>query len=418
VTVVGSGLRGLPGTLRLLIGTQLCFNVGFYAVLPYLSVHLTGGLGLAGWLAGLILGLRTFSQQGLFVVGGALTDRFGPRPIVLIGCGLRVLGFAGLGLATETWAVIASTLLVGFAAALFSPAVESEVARQAVAYEESGVSRTRVLGLFSVAGQIGALTGPVLGVLLLSVGFRASCFAGAAIFVLILGAQYVLMPSGRPDPGPVRSASGMHLVARNRPFLALSLGYGAYLLGYNQLYQALPVEVQRATGSQSALGWLFVASSLLVVACQLPISRWASAHLTHRRGTACGLLLISAGFTVVAAAAPLQWTGVVGLLPASAMVVLLTFGQMLIVPAARAWVPDLAEDGRLGLYTGALSSIAGLTVLAGSALTGFLLDGPPSLAWLVLAALPAAAAAILPRTRPEAVTVPVDGSRSGKTATR
>ena len=59
-----------------------------------------------------------------------------------------------------------------------------------------------------------------------------------------------------------------------------------------------------------------------------------------------GLLLLAAGFAVVAAARPAHWTGVTGLRPAAGFVVLLTLGQMLVVPAARAWVPDLAEDGR------------------------------------------------------------------------
>ena len=48
-------------------------------------------------MVGFVLGLRTFSQQGLFVVGGALVDRYGVRPIVLTGCALRVAGFAWLG---------------------------------------------------------------------------------------------------------------------------------------------------------------------------------------------------------------------------------------------------------------------------------------------------------------------------------
>ncbi|MBK3639038.1 MFS transporter, partial [Streptomyces sp. MBT97] len=79
--------------LRLLIATQLAFNIGFFAVLPFLAGHLGGAVGMAGWLVGFVLGLRTFSQQGLFVVGGALADRHGIRPVVLAGCALRVAGF-------------------------------------------------------------------------------------------------------------------------------------------------------------------------------------------------------------------------------------------------------------------------------------------------------------------------------------
>ncbi|KMS76724.1 membrane protein [Streptomyces viridochromogenes] len=390
----------LSPLLRLLILTQLAFNIGFFAVLPFLSEHLGRAIGMAGWLVGFVLGLRTFSQQGLFVVGGALADRYGIRPVVLAGCVLRIAGFAWLGYARETWAVIAAVLLIGFAAALFSPAVESEVARQAVLWEESGAgSRTRVLALLTVAGQAGAFVGPLLGALLLSVDFRTVCLAGAGIFVLVLAGHAWLLPQRIPGRGGVRFRGGTGKLLRNRRFLALCCAYGAYLLAYNQLYLALPDEVERATGSQAPLAWLFALSSLLVVTAQLPVTHWVGERLTPRRSMVAGLLLIAAGFAVVAAARPADWTGTAALLPAAGFVVLLTLGQMLVAPVARAWVPDLAEEGRLGLYTGALSSISGLIVLVGSSATGTLLDLglPTAVPWLVLAAVPLAAIGVLPR---------------------
>lgn len=392
--------RTLSPLLRLLILTQLAFNIGFYAVLPFLAEHLGTAIGMAGWLVGFVLGLRTFSQQGLFVIGGWLVDRYGVRPVVLAGCGLRIAGFAWLGYAATTWAVIGAVVVIGFAAALFSPAVESEVARQAVVREREGHGpRTRVLALFTVAGQAGAFVGPLLGGLLLAVDFRTACLAGAGVFVLVLAGHAWLMPQHIPGRIRTRERGGARAILRNRPFLSLCCAYGSYLLAYNQLYLALPDEVERATGSQTPLSWLFALSSLLVVTAQLPLTRWAGDRFGLRRSMTAGMLLIATGFAVVAAARPAAWTGLAGLLPAAGYVVLLTLGQMLVVPAARAWVPDLAEDGRLGLYTGALSSVSGLIVLAGSSATGSLLDLglPAAVPWLVLAAVPALAVALLPR---------------------
>jgi hypothetical protein len=103
------------------------------------------------------------------------------------------------------------------------------------------------------------------------------------------------------------------------------------------------------------------------------VARWASDRLGLRRSMAIGLLLIAAGFAVV---------------------------------AAGAWVPDLAEDGRLGLCIGALSSVSGLIVLVGSSATGSLLDLglPAAVPWLVLATVPALAVALLPRRTERAET--------------
>ncbi|MQS09087.1 MDR family MFS transporter [Streptomyces alkaliphilus] len=391
----------LSPLLRLLILTQFAFNIGFFAVLPFLADHLGSGIGMAGWLIGLVLGLRTFSQQGLFVIGGMLTDRLGVRPVVLVGCALRIAGFAWLGFAGGTASVIGSVLLIGFAAALFSPAVESEVTRQAVCREEEGLgSRARVLALLTVAGQAGAFLGPLLGVLLLTVDFRTACLAGAGVFVLVLAGHAWLLPQHIPGREPARGRGGVRTMLRNRAFLALCLVYGTYLLAYNQLYLALPVEVDRAGGSSTALGWLFALSSLLVVTVQLPVTHWATARLDARRAMALGLLTLSAGFAIVAAALPADLTdGAVALLPAAGFVMLLTGGQMLIAPAARGMVPDLAEPRRIGLYTGALSSVSGLIVLVGGAGVGRLLEPavPSIVPWLVLAALPLLALMLLPR---------------------
>lgn len=390
-----------PGSyLRLLTVTQFAFNIGFYAVLPYLAAHLGDGLGMAGWLIGLVLGLRTFSQQGLFVVGGALTDRYGPRPVVLAGCVLRIAGFCWLALAGSTATVIGAVVLIGFAAALFSPAVESETARAAVAHEaETGTPRAQVLAVFFAAGQAGAFLGPLLGTLLLLLGggFRAACLAGAVVFVVVLAGHARLMPR-RPPATTGKPARGgfPREVFANRPFLVLCLAHSTYLVSYNQLYLALPVEVEHATGSQSALGGLFALSSLLVVGAQLPLTRWSARRIAPRTALVAGLTVVAAGF----AAVPLAPDGPAGLLPGATLVVLLTLGQMLLIPAARGLVPDLVDDRRLGLATGALSSVSGLAVLVGSAATGTLLDTPGPVLWTTLAAVPLAGAALaltLPR---------------------
>lgn len=401
--------RGLTGKnrparltpyLRLLTVTQFAFNFGFYAVLPYLAAHLGDGLGMAGWLVGLVLGLRTFSQQGLFVVGGALTDRYGPRPVVLAGCVLRIAGFCWLALAGSTATVIGAVFLIGFAAALFSPAVESETARAAVAHEaDTGTPRAQVLAVFFASGQAGAFLGPLLGTLLLLLGggFTAACLAGALVFAGVLAGHARLMPH-RPrttvrEPGRGRFPGD---VFANRPFLLLCLAYSTYLVSYNQLYLALPVEVEHATGSQSAIGGLFALSSLLVVGAQLPLTRWSARRIAPRTALVTGLAVVAAGF----AAVPLTPDGPAGLLPAATLVVLLTLGQMLLIPAARGLVPDLVDDRRLGLATGALSSVSGLAVLVGSAATGALLGTPGPVLWTTLAAVPLAGAALaltLPR---------------------
>lgn len=385
-------LRLMPPVIRLLVLTELAFNIGFYLVLPYLASHLVDDLAIAGWAVGLVLGLRTFSQQGMFFVGGLLTDRFGAKPMVLIGCAVRVSGFVVLGLTGTFAGVLVGVVLTGFAAALFSPAVEASLAHEAESLERTGTaSRSDVFALSAVCGQIGAVVGPLLGVLLLGTGFRRSCLVAATGFLLLGIALSRWLPA---SVGPRASSSpAWRKVLGNRRFMLFAVGYSGYLFSYNQLYLALPLELHRISGND-ALGWLFALASVMIVLGQLPLTAWGRRRLGRTRGIATGLALMAAGFAVVAVGVVLPGTSV---WPAVVLVMLLTTGQMLAVPFAKDLVPRLADNRHLGAHFGMLASMGGVAVLLGSTATGQLFDRWPSspIPWLFLAAVPAVCAVAL-----------------------
>ena len=85
--------RSFDRPSQVLMVNQFTINVGFYMLMPYLAGYLAGPLGLAAWAVGLVLGLRNFSQQGMFLLGGTLADRLGFKPLIVAGCLLRVAGF-------------------------------------------------------------------------------------------------------------------------------------------------------------------------------------------------------------------------------------------------------------------------------------------------------------------------------------
>ncbi|KZS69051.1 hypothetical protein A4G26_07690 [Mycobacterium kansasii] len=66
--------RSFDPQSRMLMINQFCINLGFYRFMPHLAGYLAGSVGLAAWAIGLVLGVRNFSQQGTFVVGGTLAD--------------------------------------------------------------------------------------------------------------------------------------------------------------------------------------------------------------------------------------------------------------------------------------------------------------------------------------------------------
>ncbi|WP_313021390.1 MDR family MFS transporter [Atlantibacter hermannii] len=377
-----------------LLGSQFVFNIGFYAVVPFLAIFLRDDMLLSGGTIGLILGLRTFSQQGMFILGGALSDRYGARSVILCGCVVRVAGYLLLALGDSLSPIILGACLTGIGGALFSPSIEALLAKAGTDSEARGKrSRAEWFALFAVCGELGAVLGPVAGALLAGLGFRQVALAGALVFVAALLVLHLCLPR------TARHKQALHIIPwwttfRQPRFVAFIIAYSSWLLSYNQLYLALPVEITRAGGSEKDLGPLFMLASGLIILLQLPMARFAR-RVGATRIVPAGFLLVSASFVSVALFAastpPDNW---LRLLPAACFVTLLTLGQMLLVPAAKDLIPRFAEHDTLGAHYGALSTAGGCAVLAGNILFGDRLDlalipsAQAAYPWLQLAVFP------------------------------
>ena len=384
-----------------LLGSQFVFNIGFYAVVPFLAIFLRDDMLLSGGLIGLVLGLRTFSQQGMFIVGGALSDKYGAKVVILSGCVIRVAGYLLLAFGQSLWPIILGACLTGIGGALFSPSIEALLAKAGTQSEAKGKrSRAEWFALFAVCGELGAVLGPVAGALLTGLGFRQVALAGAGIFIAALAVLFFCLPAAHQSQRALNILPWWTTFRQPR-FVAFIIAYSSWLLSYNQLYLALPVEIQRSGGNEKDLGPLFMLASVLIIAVQLPMARVAR-RVGAVKILPVGFLLLSASFASVALFASTEPSeGWLRLLPSAIFVTLLTLGQMLLVPSAKDLIPHFAEESTLGAHYGALSTAGGIAVLAGNLLFGSLLDRalvPSAQAvypWLLLALFPLCSAVAL-----------------------
>ncbi len=388
-----SSINVLPSR-QLLLRTQLVFNLGFYAIVPFLALHMSQNLALAGWMVGLVLGVRTFSQQGMFFIGGTLAERHGCRSLILIGCMVRIAGYLCFAAADSATMMLLGAALTGIGGALFSPCLEALAAR---IQDQSPDQERNIFAQFAVYGELGAVAGPLLGSLLFEIGFMPMALVSAAVFLLALLVLHSRLPALKPAIPPA-GVWGWSALFANRPFLIFALFYSSYLLSYNQLYLGLPVELERSQGGARDMGWLFALASALVVSCQLPLAELCK-RLPPRLPLVLGFALLAAAFVNLAVWSVIPpLTGSGRLLPAALTVLLLTTGQMFAVPVAMALVPAFARQRLLPVHYGALASAGGLMVLLGNMLLGKLFATIPAapetgvLAWSVAAAFPALSA--------------------------
>lgn len=251
-----------------------------------------------------------------------------------------------------------------------------------------------------MCGELGAVIGPVAGGLLSGIGFRHIALAGAGLFLLALLVLFFCLPADGQRT-QTRSRVPWWTPLRQPRFVAFIIAYSSWLLSYNQLYLALPVEIQRAGSREQDLAPLFMLASLLIITLQLPLARFAR-RIGALRILPVGFLLLSASFVSVAlfaASSPAE--GWLRLLPSACFVTLLTLGQMLLVPSAKDLIPLFAEESTLGAHYGALATAGGCAVLAGNLLLGHMLDqaltpSPQAVyPWLLLALFPLCSAVAL-----------------------
>ncbi|TKV56911.1 MFS transporter [Nakamurella flava] len=403
--------------VRTLLATQFAFNVGFYGVVPFIAVRLHDGLAASGTAIAVTLAVRTFSQQGMFVVGGALADRYGARRVMVAGTVVRTIGYVALAMAGSVSWMIVAAVLTGIGGALFSPALESLLASKGRAddaepQDSTGLRRTptrdRLFALLAVCGEVGAVLGPVLGGVLLVHGFTTVALAGAALFAVVGVALYRVLPPGPPLRSPRSRPTGADATAvpaswrvalRDRRFLLFCLAYSSYLLSYNQLYVGLPVELDRVGAGPAALPGLFLLAAVLIIVAQLPIAA-LTRRLPTRWSLPVGFGLMVAGFVVVAVWAP-HTPGEIALWPAITWVVLLTLGQMTVVPVAMDQVGRFAGNQPSGAWYGLLATAGGVAVLLGSFVVGPFLDHArqpvvgAGTAWWLMALFPALSAVVM-----------------------
>lgn len=405
--------RSFSRPIQLLLINQLTINVGFYMLMPYLAGHLSGRLGLAAWLVGLILGVRNLGQQGMFLIGGSLADRIGYKPMILTGLVLRTVGFALLGLVDAVPALVVASALTGLAGAFFNPAVRAYLA------QEAGDRKVEAFAVFNVFYQLGILLGPLIGLLLTGLAFQVTSLTAAVLFALLAIAQARALPARR---GSLADASQNMLqdwrkALANRPFLLFSLAMiGSYVLNF-QIYLGLPIEVRRVSGSEMGVTLLFVISGGLAIAGQLRITSWAKSRWTTGQAMVRGLWLMGIAFLPLGAAAGLRLPAFLALASVLLTTVLLTLATMIVYPFEMATIAALSGERMIGTYYGLYNTLSGIGIAAGNLLTGAAIDagqrsGAEGLPWWTLGAIGAACALALHalnkkgRLAPEAEQVP------------
>jgi MFS family permease len=349
-------------------------------LLPYLIERLLGTAGDAVQVSratGLLTGLYTLSLFFFAPVWGWMSDRYGRRPILLIG----LLGFSATMLTfafiENLTAIYAERFLSGMFAAAVTP-VALAVIGDLAATEEA---RARRLTFVSLAGISGFLLGPMLGVFISrgaantfpifsATGSLAVPLAATAVTALLVAiAAAVTVPGTNHDDAAVDRS---HSVSQSGPWLVPRLLSLAFIVsaGIGVFEVGLALRGKQELGlTQYQIASMFTLCSLVMFIVQaIVFSPWVR-PATTRWFIAPALAVLATGLFLVPRASDFTlMLVVVGAVAASAGI---------LSPILTYWVSSKAGKMQ-GAQLGKQTAAASLGAAVGSAAGGLLFD----VAWL------------------------------------
>jgi MFS family permease len=195
----------MRAALPILIGVSAMMSIGMglRQSLGIFLQPLTHDIGISVSEFTLAVAAQNLTWGFLQPVAGALTVRFGFRPVMVIGVLLSVMGLAAIASAHGLLNIlIGAGVLIGISLACTAAAIGNSVAARAV----SAASRSTVLGIVSAAGSLGTLLAAPTGQLLQQgYGWRAGILGFAILACIAVPAAWI---AGRVDKVPIEPHSG------------------------------------------------------------------------------------------------------------------------------------------------------------------------------------------------------------------
>lgn len=254
-----------PPAVRLLtasIVAQLFGGTMVIGLLPLLMAPISKSLGWSGIQMGIMAGATLISAAIGLPICGYLVDRFGPRPVVMIGAMLTGLGL--FGLAAQSGSIVQGVFSFALAGFLSATSV-AHVKTQAQQFDRSRGVVLAILGM--TVGVSFGLT-PLFGkVVLDAYGWRAvyAAFALLPIFVTLPICFVWFRPQaslssrpGHPGTGPNGTSLGEAMRSRRFWSIVFMAAASAFVFAGMQS-NFVNVLAERGFDNQSAVNILSIA---------------------------------------------------------------------------------------------------------------------------------------------------------------
>jgi MFS transporter, DHA1 family, tetracycline resistance protein len=327
-------------------------------VLPHLIEQMTGGtVSNAAWWVGVFGTVFAIVQFICSPIQGALSDRFGRRPVVLLSNLGLGLDFVLMAVAPSLWLLFVGRIISGITAASFT------TANAYIADVTPPEKRAGAFGMLGGAFGIGFIIGPALGGFLGGIDLRLPFWVAAGLALTNFAYGFFILPESLPpekraarfEPHTAHPLGALKMLRRHREVLGLSVVMFLFYLAHYVLQTVFVLYADYRYGwGPQAVGYVLA----LVGACDGSVQAFLSGRLSTRFGERpvllAGMAFGAAAFAVMGLAS-VGWAFLIGI-PLMALWGLA--GPPIQSIMTRHVEPD--EQGRLQGAVTSLGSFAGI----------------------------------------------------------
>ena len=324
-------------------------------VLPELIEDFMAGSDADAVRIGAWMGFVWAAMQFLFTpIQGALSDRFGRRPVLLISMTGLGLDYILMALAPNLWWLFVGRAISGITAASFG------TANAYIADITPVEKRPAAYGMMGAAFGIGFVLGPLLGGQAGTIDPRLPFWIAAALSLANAAYGYFILPESLPPERRSKHFSlananpigAFRLLARNTQLAGLATAQFLYMLGHN-VYPAVFVwfTKYRYGWDEAMNGWALALVGVTSIIVQGGLIGPVVKALGERRSILTGLSFGIAGFLIYAFGEASYWVWIA--IPISAL-----WGFY--GPAAQTLMTQRVNPNEQGQLQGALGSLMGI----------------------------------------------------------
>jgi MFS family permease len=368
---------GYPRQFWIMVCGMLIVSIGSSMWWPFITIHLRDDLGIPLTQVTLLFTLN--SAAGLVATSfiGPAVDRFGRRTGMIVGLGMNGVGLALMGVAHGLGAWALALTITGMFQPMYRVAADAMVA-DLIPQKE----RANAYSVTRMSNNLGIAIGPAVGGFVTAVSYSLAFFAASAaslayVLIIVLFLHETLRRAG-PQTAVAQASSqsrGYGPVFRDRRFLAFCIIMIIATIPSPLLWMLMPAYAKLNFGvAEQQAGLIMSTNAIMVVLFQVPVTRWSS-HRPNLRVLALGALLYALGVGSVALGA--------GFWAFWLSMVVLTFGELLLVPTGTAHAANSAAPEMRGRYMGLYGLTWSVAFGIGPVLGGWLNDNvSPVATWV------------------------------------